>query len=80
MAKKKNKLGPDNNTHLAQILTPKMAKLGPDNNFTAYAYAYIYILDICWHVHFQGAVLQGFAFWPFLVCFVVLGGTRKTDR
>ena len=36
-------LGPDNNTYLAQIITPKMAKLGPDNNFTAYIYISIYI-------------------------------------
>ena len=35
-------LGPDNNTYLAQIITPEKAKLGPDNNFTAYIYIYIY--------------------------------------
>ena len=36
----KNNFGPDNNTYLAQIITPKMPKLGPDNNFTAYIYIY----------------------------------------
>ena len=35
-------LGPDNNTYLAQIITPEMAKLGPDNNFTVYIYIYIW--------------------------------------
>ena len=38
-------LGPDNNTYLAQIITPKMAKLGPDNNFTANIYIYIYAVE-----------------------------------
>ena len=32
-----NKLGPDNNPSLAQIITLQNPKLGPDNNFTAYA-------------------------------------------
>ena len=44
-------LGPDNNTYLAQIITPKMAKLGPDDNFTAHIYIYIYIY---WRVRWQG--------------------------
>ena len=38
-----NKLGPDNDPYLDQIITPETTKLGPDNDFTAYAYTYIYI-------------------------------------
>ena len=43
----KKQLGPDNNTYLAQIITPKMAKLGWDNNFTAYIYIRTHACACC---------------------------------
>ena len=39
----KNRVGPDNNPYLAQIITPEKARLGPDNNFTKKKTKYIYI-------------------------------------
>ena len=68
-------LGPDNNTYLAQIITPKMAKLGPDNNFTTYIYIYIYIY-ICRRVRLQGLIFGTTDFQAFFGkgFFVILGG------
>ena len=39
----KDKLVPDNNPYLDQIITPERAKLGPDTNFTIYMYVCMYV-------------------------------------